>query len=173
VLCACGPQAVVALLASGELVVAFRGTEAYSKVKGVALSDGATDLDVKMVPLTTLHGLPSNGPVGDNWKVSCLVDLPRLQVSCTPACACYLQRKCEAGCNDIEAMQLVSIQSSICPALGAPKGWEAGATHPPSTEHALWYFPAWDMSGTARMCTPTGSAPWGVGSNTRNSNFGL
>jgi hypothetical protein len=65
----CGIQAVVALLKSGELVVAFRPTEASSLDKEVMKSDWATDADIKLVVPSEMHGvtIPAEG---ENWRVS-------------------------------------------------------------------------------------------------------
>jgi hypothetical protein len=74
--CLSAPQAVVALLKAagggGELVVAFRGTEAGSEDPNASKNDWATDAAIKMVPPTQINGvsLPKFDPKAAKWKVN-------------------------------------------------------------------------------------------------------
>jgi hypothetical protein len=65
----------VALLKSGELVVAFRPTEASSLDPDVTTSDWATDFDIRMVAPTAIYGV-SVGADGADWRVSCSTQCP-------------------------------------------------------------------------------------------------
>jgi hypothetical protein len=51
----------------GELVVAFRGTEARSEDPNVTRSDWATDFDIRMVSPTELYKV--DVPKSARWKV--------------------------------------------------------------------------------------------------------